>query len=274
MAWYACKEACRCSDPASDTVKVDAEALDRLAQKENVPLAEAPRSSKDITQDKKSEKRDQDVLRENEQNRFDELQQEQEAQTRREMEERSAELQREEMEKGRLLLEDQSANEQNPASAEAAAASAAAAERSLAQQQAALEEEEVQQLKQKVQQQRQKREAALEEEERLAAQAKVNAWCKLNGWSDLNAKKKSFMNGTRFPLHEAVSKRNAELVLLMVKAGADRSLKNSKGQTPKELAQKMSKDGSMATILMNLSGNFNAHGVCIAESFPGTKREG
>lgn len=278
MDWCACKETCGGSDPASDTVKVDAAALDALAQKENVPPADAPRSSKGVAQDKSSQKRDQDVFREKDEHGSAEFQQAEEAKRKHEQENRSeetastedtasAEFQREETEKERLRLEEQLAKEQDPASAEAAAAAAAAkeaAERSLAQQEERLRRE-------RLQQQRQKQEAALEEEERLAAQAKVNAWCKLNGFADLNAKKKSFMSGTRFPLHEAVSKRNAELVMLMVKAGADRSLKNSKGQTPKELAQRMNKDGSMATILVNLSGNFNAHGVCVAESFPAVK---
>ena len=68
----------------------------------------------------------------------------------------------------------------------------------------------------------------------------------------MSSKKKSFMSGTKFPLHEAVSKNNEQMVGLMVQLGADRALKNSKGQTAEDLARKMNKNGSMDSILAKL----------------------
>jgi len=89
------------------------------------------------------------------------------------------------------------------------------------------------------------------EQERLAHE-KVSAWCKARGFYDMVSKKKSFLSGSRFPLHEAVTQRDEEIVGLLVELGVDRAALNSKGQTAKELASKMNKHGSMNTIIAKL----------------------
>jgi len=87
------------------------------------------------------------------------------------------------------------------------------------------------------------------EEDKKKAAAHVNAWCKANGYPHMNAQKKKLFGGTKYPLHEAVAKKQVELVKMMVKAGVDTSVKNSKGETASELASKSNKNGVMNDIL-------------------------
>jgi membrane protein involved in colicin uptake len=91
------------------------------------------------------------------------------------------------------------------------------------------------------------------EEEREAAQEKVNTWCKASGYPDMNSCKKSFMRGSQFPLHEAVAKKNDEMVTLLTQLGVDKGATNSKGQTAIAIAQKMNKGGSMEGIIAKLT---------------------
>merc|ERR1711959_453768 len=84
--------------------------------------------------------------------------------------------------------------------------------------------------------------AALEDQKREEmglAQEKVDAWCKANGFSDMHSKKKSFMSGTKYPLHEAVAQSNEEIVGLLVQSGVDKDVKNSKGLTARDVAMKL-----------------------------------
>merc|ERR1712224_208707 len=98
------------------------------------------------------------------------------------------------------------------------------------------------------------REAALKEEEgQRKAQAKVNAWCKANGYANVNSQKKKLFGGSKFPLHEAVAKKDLELVKALIDCGAAKNAKNSKGQTASELANKNNKDGSMSEFLAALA---------------------
>merc|ERR1719420_1228270 len=91
---------------------------------------------------------------------------------------------------------------------------------------------------------RAEREAA-EKEEKRQASSKVSAWCKKNGFVDMSTPKKSMFGGSKFPLHKAVSSKDAEMVRAMVLLDVDKTVKNSKGQTAADLAANLNKDRSM-----------------------------
>jgi len=231
--WFSCKGACTGSDKVSDTVKVDVSKL--ASDKENVQPVQIQNKTDEAMKARENAKKAQEELIRQQQEAAQRLQAEEEAKRRRQSEE--AERQRAE----------QAAAERAAAEREALAAAAAeAAERA----------EEQLRLEVAQEQERREREAAIVEaqkQERELAAEKVNIWCKANGFGDMNSKKKSFMSGSKFPLHEAVAKNNELIVHLMVYLGADRSLKNSKGQTAEDLATKMNKNGSMDDILSQLS---------------------
>jgi DNA repair exonuclease SbcCD ATPase subunit len=215
---------------------------DAIAGKENVPPVQVPNSAKEAEQEKEEQKRKQELLRQNEEREAEELRRaEEEAQRKRELEEREAECLRQEEHRRQ---EEQLARERQAAEA---------AERLAAEHEENIQREKQEKLQQEEELAAQKADAQRLLEERSAAQATVDAWCRSNGFVNINAQKKSLMSGTRFPLHEAVSKRNEEIVTLMVKLGVDKSLKNSKWQTAEELAKKMNKNGSMDSILVKLS---------------------
>lgn len=238
---FACN-VCSGSDPTSDTVKVDMSKLS--AGKENVQPLRIQNANQEAEKEEKEKRRAQEKLKP-----AALQQQEKEAEERRQAEEH-ARRKREEEEARRLQAE------------QAAVERAAAAERAAAEAAAKAKEEQVHAEAQKAaaERARQEREAAERTaraeaqrlEEKRLAQEQVDAWCKSNGFGDKNAKKKSFMSGSRYPLHEAVAKGNEEMVGFLVQVGADKTLKNSKGLTPEDVAKKMNKGGAMDGILAML----------------------
>merc|ERR1712125_201975 len=69
------------------------------------------------------------------------------------------------------------------------------------------------------------------------ADQKVSEFLKSHGFKgDVNSKKRSMLK-SRYPLHVAVKEQNAEMVKLLLSAGADKSLKNSSGYTPAQKAE-------------------------------------
>jgi len=98
--------------------------------------------------------------------------------------------------------------------------------------------------------------AAKEKEEADAKAAEqVAAWCKKNKFKDMSTLKKTgcCCKSSRFPLHAAVRKKDAEMVGLMVQLLVDKEAKNSKKQTATDLATKLNKKGSMDAILAILN---------------------
>lgn len=93
--------------------------------------------------------------------------------------------------------------------------------------------------------------------EKLAAEAaeareRVNSWCKKNsfgGGMSSNRQALKPLGLSKYPLHEAVAKNDKEIVELMVKMKVDRGAKDSKGQTPEDIARKNNTNGSMDNIL-------------------------
>eukprot|EP00747_Dinoflagellata_sp_TGD_P215604 gnl/TRDRNA2_/TRDRNA2_88283_c0_seq1.p1 gnl/TRDRNA2_/TRDRNA2_88283_c0~~gnl/TRDRNA2_/TRDRNA2_88283_c0_seq1.p1 ORF type:complete len:256 (+),score=76.84 gnl/TRDRNA2_/TRDRNA2_88283_c0_seq1:84-851(+) len=99
--------------------------------------------------------------------------------------------------------------------------------------------------------------ARAEKEKARALQAKIQSFLKANGFAGVDAKKKSMLS-TSYPLHKAVKENDAEMVQLLIDAGANPAQKNSSGQTPRALAEKCNKKGSHDTVLSTLSTPVNS----------------
>jgi hypothetical protein len=77
---------------------------------------------------------------------------------------------------------------------------------------------------------------------------RVTAFLEAHGFADVLSKRKRFMSYS-YPLHKAVEENNPEMVSLLLRAGAEKSQKNSSGQTPEVMAQKRDKKGSHEQVL-------------------------
>lgn len=105
------------------------------------------------------------------------------------------------------------------------------------------------------------RQAAARAEERAAealakleAEVKVSAWCKENRYTDMHTPKKTFSGGTKFPMHTAVKHNSSRMISMMLLLGAQKDVKDSKMQTPIQLAAKLNNDGSHNFIIAMLQG--------------------
>jgi hypothetical protein len=103
---------------------------------------------------------------------------------------------------------------------------------------------------------RQRQEAKRREEEAAhARRAKVDAWLLSRRFETVNSKKSKWYKSF-YPLHVAVEENNAEMVELLLAAGADCNLTNSSKLTPQLLAKKLSEkpgSGSYQSVLRALS---------------------
>lgn len=73
-----------------------------------------------------------------------------------------------------------------------------------------------------------------QEEEETRQQLQV--WLKKNKYASVNSKKTKMMMA-RYPLHDAVAQRDAVTVRLLLRFGADLTLKNTSGRTAQEVAK-------------------------------------
>lgn len=78
--------------------------------------------------------------------------------------------------------------------------------------------------------------------------ARVDSFLAANGFSGLMEKRRHAVTMTS-PLHVAVVKRDAEMVALLLRVGADPLQKNLLGHTPQQLAQRSNRRGSHERIL-------------------------
>lgn len=95
------------------------------------------------------------------------------------------------------------------------------------------------------------KQAELDEELRHRRQEenkKVQAWLKANGFKNVNDLARKRMSSRR-PLHAAVQQNDAEIVRLLLLAGADPHLGNGKNQMPLETAWKLDKAGSHSAVI-------------------------
>lgn len=111
-------------------------------------------------------------------------------------------------------------------------------------------EEERRRQEDAVEQRRRDEEDAAAEEQ--AAKHRLDDWLKQEKFTGVNDKRKTMMK-SKFPLHSAVKRKDAETIQLLLRFGADPTGKDSNGLTPKDLAQKNNKDGSMDVIVQVLS---------------------
>merc|ERR1712130_292183 len=79
---------------------------------------------------------------------------------------------------------------------------------------------------------------------RKEAEDKVAAWCKAHGFAAVNVQKKTYRGNTKFPLHTAVKYSQEEIIGMMLLVGAQKDVKDSRAQTPLQLAAKLNKNRS------------------------------
>jgi len=246
-SWLSC-QGCGGSDPTKDTVKVNpnliqghgGNGLNLNGGKENVKPLQFP---------KKNEAEEQ------------KLAEERQREARRRKEEEAVAALRAEEEEERLHLEAQKAQEDNARKAQEERARHEAEEimrrevEEMARMQeiAAVEEAYRQEQAQKAAEEQARVARQLEAEELEEAQALVGVWCTANGFEGVSSQKKTFRGAKKFALHTAAKHKNEEMVALLVKCGADRHALDSKGQTPKQVAEKMNKDGSHEDVISLLS---------------------
>mmetsp|Transcript_31510 Transcript_31510/g.57917 ORF Transcript_31510/g.57917 Transcript_31510/m.57917 type:complete len:234 (-) Transcript_31510:259-960(-) len=110
-------------------------------------------------------------------------------------------------------------------------------------------------------QEEQKRKAALAQElkrarEELEDADKLNAFLASKGYrEDVNSKRKTFRK-YYYPLHDAVTAQDSDLVRILLKAGADPALRSSSGKTALERAQKCNRDGSLDNVCFLLEAAY------------------
>mmetsp|Transcript_36163 Transcript_36163/g.65594 ORF Transcript_36163/g.65594 Transcript_36163/m.65594 type:complete len:170 (+) Transcript_36163:3-512(+) len=92
---------------------------------------------------------------------------------------------------------------------------------------------------------------------KAAAEAKLDdellrAFLAEHGFSSINAKRRK-MIWTSCPLHVAAERKDAKMVGLLLRKGADPALKNSFGRTAAQVAEKMNKNESHSEVLRALA---------------------
>lgn len=98
--------------------------------------------------------------------------------------------------------------------------------------------------------------ARQEEQERVEREEReklVSAFLKQHGFAGVQSVKKSLLSGSTYPLHKAAELGDVKLVEMLIKSGADPTIKNSAGKTAGEVAQKKDKKGSHAPVISLLA---------------------
>lgn len=101
-----------------------------------------------------------------------------------------------------------------------------------------------------------------EREAKAEAERKVGEFLASRGFKGGVNSKKSSMLKCSYPLHVAVKEQDAEMVKLLISAGADKSLKNSSGNTPTQKADKHSKQkkgDAVSTDVLRALGCWEGH---------------
>jgi len=221
---------CSTSDPTSDTVKINPTLLAEGDGKAAVATAD---------QGKDQSIENQRLQREAEQQQAREAAAEEERRRREAQAEEQERIERERAkENDRIAREEQERSMRELEAQERAAAEEAALR-------AQREEEE---------------RARRAEQARLSAELeeakeKANTFLKARGFTKGIASAKKSCMKTSYPLHVAVEENSAEMVVALLKSGADKAAKNSSGLTPLALAQKLDKKkkGAYSAVLAALA---------------------
>merc|ERR1712100_783123 len=72
----------------------------------------------------------------------------------------------------------------------------------------------------------------------------LDAFLAKNGFDGVSNKRRRTLRPSIYPLHLAAEKGDAQLISLLLEAGADRLLKDSLGRSPEEIARKKNRKGS------------------------------
>jgi hypothetical protein len=102
-----------------------------------------------------------------------------------------------------------------------------------------------------------RQEAELERSSKLlgeiqAAQRKVGPWCKAHGYEDVLNPKTTLRGNKKYALHTAVKHEDCDAVKMLLLCGAQKDIKDSKGQTALQLAEKIESGRAREVILAAL----------------------
>mmetsp|Transcript_165 Transcript_165/g.253 ORF Transcript_165/g.253 Transcript_165/m.253 type:complete len:231 (-) Transcript_165:134-826(-) len=212
--------ACKPSDPATATVKVNP-ALINGADKEN--QLQQQQQQQAVAAEKERQQREEREQREREVR---------EQQLREQAEQQRRELERKEAER-REAAERRQREEEVMQARWAEERRAAQAEQKRLEEAAQRKEE------------ARKKELLRKEQEDAE---KVKAFLQSKGYGeDVNGKRKTFRK-YYYPLHDAVAEHDAELIRVLLAAGADPTLRSSSGKTALERANKWNNDGSLSQV--------------------------
>jgi len=103
--------------------------------------------------------------------------------------------------------------------------------------------------------QKTERSAALKEQkktERAEAKTQILPFLQQHGFASVKSKK-TWMWRVYYPLHMAVEKNDLDALNRLLKAGADVTKKNHRGQTPLQLASRLNKGGNRTAIMQALT---------------------
>jgi len=220
MVFGQCKidcKPCHGSDPSTDTVKVDNTLLSQVSR-------EASEQADKLQQKEQAEQEWQEQLA---QERLASLQLAEQERVDAEMKQTTVEAEQKAAEEAEQAALQEQKRAAEAAKARKAAEAAAAAAQAAAAQAAAVAKSEV---------------------ELAEAQAQVNEFLRVEGFKSVTAPRSRCCR-TSYALHKAVEDNDVEVVRALLRCQADRSLKNSAGRTPLELAKRLNKKGSHQPIL-------------------------
>merc|ERR1712196_498021 len=83
---------------------------------------------------------------------------------------------------------------------------------------------------------------------------KVATFLRAKGFSSITTGRRKMLK-TSYPLHAAVADKDAEMVALLLQAGADPAQKNSSGSLPVQQALKLNRNGSHEAVLASFRGS-------------------
>lgn len=236
------QEVSRLADPGKENRD-----LNSPGQMKEVAAAEKQRFAEDVTQ---KHKEVEERLR-----RKQEEEEEEEVRRKQKAVEEEAQRRAKEEEEARIIAERELAERQRQREQEEAEEQECIFRRQMEEEMRRKHEEEERER------QRQKQQEA-EEEVRLRKKeaeknAKVQAFLEKSGFqtaTDKKVKKGILSSSFSYPLHAAVEAKDSEAVELLLWAGADPSVENSKKQTPLQFAQKKnSKQGSHEKVIAALA---------------------